>query len=524
MPDVRPLVVSALGRLRQMVAGETLAWALLSGVPAFASRWPTASEITSGTFAAARISQTSVTQHQSALSIDWTQVFNAGQLGAWRTLATSAKADSSVSVAAGAGLEGGGTLTQSRSIALGIPSQITPNSANGVTGNSHTHSLNTSLPEGMTSEVAFSEYPQNAVSALRVGSVGQSGWPAAGVALNVMTNNSRHGQLFFGANDLWVRVAIGSPWGGFRKVWHEGIFDPSTKLNRSGGTFTGDVSYNKLADSSPFRILADTALGADTSALVFAGGGAAGNTRGAYCAFHGSDHPSLPGILRLATARPTGTSVDADFQMIGGPVVPGGDNRPLQTIGKASLRWAGAFFGASPIVTSDARAKTEPRDMTPAEIDCGLELARLPCIYQFLDSVAEKGPDEARMHVGPTVQAVIAVMRSHGLPPFRYSFVCYDAWPETPEVIESWDAEPEEVESWPDLFNEDGSLFEAGGSRVIKPARASGSEVVQEYRPAGDRYSLRPSGLEAFCRRALVADRDALNARLTALESSSVPL
>lgn len=70
----------------------------------YASRWPTfaevtgkpaqyapaphthaAADVTSGTFAAARISQASVTQHQSALAIDWSQVFNAGNLGIWRT-------------------------------------------------------------------------------------------------------------------------------------------------------------------------------------------------------------------------------------------------------------------------------------------------------------------------------------------------------------------------------------------------------------------------------------------------------
>lgn len=69
------------------------AWGDISGVPATASRWPTfaevtdkpatyppsghghaASEITSGTFADARISASSVVQHQAVLSIAWTQI------------------------------------------------------------------------------------------------------------------------------------------------------------------------------------------------------------------------------------------------------------------------------------------------------------------------------------------------------------------------------------------------------------------------------------------------------------------
>jgi len=75
-------------------SSHTHDWAdITTGVPAFATRWPSwtevtskpttftpsshshsASNITSGTFANARISQASVTQHESALSIAWSQV------------------------------------------------------------------------------------------------------------------------------------------------------------------------------------------------------------------------------------------------------------------------------------------------------------------------------------------------------------------------------------------------------------------------------------------------------------------
>lgn len=175
-------------------------------------------------------------------------------------------------------------------------------------------------------------------------------------------------------------------------------------------------------------------------------------------------------------------------------VDPGGDFAPATDaayrVGRAGAR-VSEFWGATGTInTSDAREKTTPRDMIPAEIECGLAIARLPCVFQFLASVAEKGEDEARLHVGPTVQAVIATMEAHGLVPFRYSFVCYDEWGETPEIRDP----------------------------------ISG-EIVQEYRADGNRFSLRPSGLEAFCRRALVADRDALEARIVAVESGkSAPL
>lgn len=169
-------------------------------------------------------------------------------------------------------------------------------------------------------------------------------------------------------------------------------------------------------------------------------------------------------------------------------------------IGSGSARIMELFAANGTINTSDAREKTPPRDMTSTEIACALDIARLPCIFQWLESIAEKG-DNARLHCGPTVQDVISCMESHGLDPFRYSFVCYDSWPEQQEVVESWDEERDD----------EGNVI-----------REAGSEIVQEYRPAGDRYSLRPSGLDAFCRRALVADRDALEARLSALENKAI--
>lgn len=225
------------------------------------------------------------------------------------------------------------------------------------------------------------------------------------------------------------------------------------------------------------------------------------------------------GLFKVALKGNNTTAITDILYITTSEISSGSDNSI--TGGSASRRYSQLYAATGTINTSDAREKTEPRDMTPAEIACGLDIARLPCIYQWLASIEEKGEEGARLHTGPTVQAVIATMEMHGLDPFRYSFVCYDAWPEQQEVVQSWEAEPEEVDEWPDLFNLDGSLFKAAGSRVIKPAREAGSEVVQEYRPAGDRYSLRPSGLDAFCRRALVAERDAMQLRIAALEQGS---
>ena len=134
------------------------------------------------------------------------------------------------------------------------------------------------------------------------------------------------------------------------------------------------------------------------------------------------------------------------------------------------------------INTSDAREKTESRELTEAEFAAAADIARLPCIFQWLLAIDEKG-EGARLHASPTVQSVISAMESHGLDPFRYGFVCYDEWPETPEVKDE----------------------ETG-------------EVTQECRPAGNRYSLRPTELAHFVLRGLAHRQDELERRLVALE------
>ena len=81
-------------------------------------------------------------------------------------------------------------------------------------------------------------------------------------------------------------------------------------------------------------------------------------------------------------------------------------------------------------------------------------------------------------------------------------------------------------------ITQDAVLDDAGN--VITPAVEAGSEITQEYRPAGDRYSFRPDELSLWLHRGAAAERDAqsaliaaqadliasLTARLDALESA----
>lgn len=165
-------------------------------------------------------------------------------------------------------------------------------------------------------------------------------------------------------------------------------------------------------------------------------------------------------------------------------LIPGSDGS--QDIGTGSRRWRQVYAVDGAINTSDARDKTEPRNLTSNELAAAADIARLPCIFQWIQAIQDKG-EEARLHTGPTVQAVISVMQAHDLDPFRYGFVCYDEWDERLEVRDE----------------------ETG-------------EVTQEYRPAGNRYSLRPTELAWWVIRGIAHDQDEIKNRLQALEAGDV--
>jgi hypothetical protein len=180
----------------------------------------------------------------------------------------------------------------------------------------------------------------------------------------------------------------------------------------------------------------------------------------------------------------------------GGRAIPSNNN--VYSLGSSSLRWSVVYAATGSINTSDAREKTAVSLLTDAEIAAAADLAREIGTYQWLSSIAEKGTENARHHAGLTVQRAIEIMQSHGLDSFRYGFICYDQWTETPEIINSWPAQDA-------VLDEDGN--------VVTPAVEAGSEITQAYRPAGDRYSFRTDELLLFMARGFAARLDALEAK-----------
>ncbi|QDH70835.1 tail fiber domain-containing protein [Marilutibacter alkalisoli] len=262
-------------------------------------------------------------------------------------------------------------------------------------------------------------------------------------------------------------------------------------------TFTRDLRIN--AGASTARILFSANAGLFTDLTFETSGVARWVVRKTNAAETGSDAGSHFIIRRFTDAgAPNGTPLeirrDTGDMIWSGAFYPNSDN--AFDFGKAGNRIKEYWGVNATINTSDARLKSTPRYLTQNEIKAAQEIARLPMVWQWLSAIQEKGPD-ARLHCGPTVQAVMAIMQAHDIDPFRWGAICYDEWPEQQEIIESWE----------DEYDEEGRLV-----------RKAGSAVVQEYRPAGNCYSLRPVELLWFTMAGKAAADDALDARVTALE------
>jgi len=104
---------------------------------------------------------------------------------------------------------------------------------------------------------------------------------------------------------------------------------------------------------------------------------------------------------------------------------PGLDN--VKALGLATRRWTTIYAVNGAINTSDAREKTEIAKFTENELNASIQLSKEIGTYQWLESIKSKG-DEARTHIGLTVQRAIEIMKNNNLDPFKYGFICYDVW------------------------------------------------------------------------------------------------
>lgn len=167
-----------------------------------------------------------------------------------------------------------------------------------------------------------------------------------------------------------------------------------------------------------------------------------------------------------------------------GNVTPSTTN--TNTVGTAGFTWSGGFTQTAFTVTSDERYKSTPEEITDAMLDAAAEVDW--CMFQYLDRVEEKGADGARWHFGAIAQRFVEAFERHWLDPFRFAFICYDKWGDSPELI-----------------GEDGE--------VVSPAVEAGSRYGIRYDQA---IILKQKQIERDHKRQL----DNLLSRIEALESA----
>ena len=198
---------------------------------------------------------------------------------------------------------------------------------------------------------------------------------------------------------------------------------------------------------------------------------------------------------------------------VGARLLPTLDN--AYDIGQASTAFRTIYARTGTINTSDARLKCDFRDLSAAESAAARDIARAIGAYRWRDAVDDKGND-AREHIGPTVQRAIEIMQGHGLDPFNYGFICHDEWDQESiehPAIEARPAVPA-TEAAPEVLDGLGNVMTpakpANAGHPAIEARAAYTEVTLE---AGDRYAFRYDELAMFI-------ATGQEARLAALEAA----
>ena len=152
------------------------------------------------------------------------------------------------------------------------------------------------------------------------------------------------------------------------------------------------------------------------------------------------------------------------------------------SVGKPALRPSVIYAGTGTINTSDETMKVFTNDITDTLLDAWREVDWRS--WKFTDAVESKG-SEARVHFGVGAQSVQREFEAKGLDAFKYGLLCYDAWEETPELVD-----------------------DAGN-------------ILQQHIPAGERYGIRYEEALALESALMRRTTQRLEARIATLELAS---
>lgn len=199
-----------------------------------------------------------------------------------------------------------------------------------------------------------------------------------------------------------------------------------------------------------------------------------------------------------------------------GAIRPTSDN--AHDLGSGPVRWRTVFAATGTINTSDAREKTPPEVISENVLDAWGDVQLT--VFQWLESVREKGADLARWHFGVIAQQVRDAFASHGIDGTRYGLLCYDKWPdEFAPILSVRDVERDVIEVVG--AEDDGTPIER--IRTVIEQEEYNAGEVQLVRAAGSRWGIRTDQclfLEAAYQR---REMQRIRARLEALENQTGP-
>ncbi|HAV37461.1 MAG TPA: hypothetical protein DCX52_14095 [Massilia sp.] len=103
------------------------------------------------------------------------------------------------------------------------------------------------------------------------------------------------------------------------------------------------------------------------------------------------------------------------------------------SLGSGGARYTQLYAATGSINTSDEREKQQVSGIDAAVLRAWAKVNF--CQFKFNDAVQEKC-DGARWHFGVLAQRVKDAFESEGLDPFAYGVLCFDSWPEQPEILD----------------------------------------------------------------------------------------
>jgi hypothetical protein len=168
---------------------------------------------------------------------------------AWVTTGLNTKANNTISIIAGNGLTGGGTLAASRTLTMGTPSTISASSTNSVTATSHTHEISFYGSPSIAGNISNPDLWPNGVTIHSIGS-NDSTYPLGyGTVLNARAGNMRMLQLFQShqSNALWNRFLYsGVGTGTWSRIYNDDYHPDADKL---GGVNSSDWVRRTVAQT-----------------------------------------------------------------------------------------------------------------------------------------------------------------------------------------------------------------------------------------------------------------------------------